>query len=237
MKIEEIVKELEESPIEKKGQLYHPIPFEEFSHLSTSSSKSAIEKKWSLIKNCAEKVFEGDFNGKKIVDIGANAGFYSFNFAKLGCEIQSFEREHRYSKYAKSIIEHKNLNIKWHEEYFDSNHLNDQQVDLTLMLSVYQWMAEGGEKMEYAQNALRKVSQHSKYLIFELGFNKGKSHIKTEKLNHYSALVHLLKENSEYTHFKLLGKTRLWRYYSRFLVLCSKDANFEDTGIRKWLSK
>ena len=71
--------------------------------------------------------------------------------------------------------------------------------------------------------SLRKISEVSDYLVFELGFNKGKSCIKTDKFNHYKELIRLLEENTTYTNFKLIGKTRLWGYYTRFLVEKSEE--------------
>ena len=235
MTIEEIIKEIENDPIEKNGQLYHPIPFEEFSNLNTSSNQKAVYHKWNLIKDSASKIFDKDFKNKQILDIGANAGFYSFNFSKLGSSVLSYELLERYSRYATSIIKEKDLNVEWHQEHFNPNSIEDKEIDLTLMLSVFQWMAEGGSKMDYATNALRKVSEKSEYLIFELSFNKGKSHIKTNKWNSYGAMINLLKENSTYTNFKLLGKTKLWRSSYRYLILCSRNQSFEDTGFRKLL--
>lgn len=92
-----------------------------------------------------------------------------------------------------------------------------------------------GGDLQKACDMLRNVSAKSKYLFFELGFNKGKSCLKTEKLNHYAALVRLLQENTQYKHYKLVGKTTIWKSYKRFLVLCSNDDRFEDGFFRKML--
>lgn len=235
-KLETLVQKAKEHPIESKGNLYHPIPFEEFSELKTSSKTEAVMKKWDLIHQALKKVYGGEVVGKKVLDVGSNAGFYTFNFAKLGNSVTSFEVLERYSEIALAIVEEKKVDVQWFAETFKPDSpLPEKKYDVALLLSVYQWMADEETKMEFANNCLRKISDVSDYLIFELGFNKGKSCITTKKWNHYHALIELLKENTSYTNFQLIGKTRLWRTYSRFLVICSNDDRFEDEGMRKFI--
>jgi FkbM family methyltransferase len=237
-KLELLAEEIKNNPIEKGGDIYHPIPFKEFQELSVSSSKKAVEHKWSKIESVIDDIFGKDLNGKKVLDIGANAGFYTYNFSKKGAEVTAFEPHPRYKSLGSQIIEEKNLNIRWQDEMVTSDHpYLQEKYDICLMLSVYQWMAEGGEKSDYAQACLKQVSNQSDYLIFELGFNRGKSHIKTKSLNHYRALIELLQEHTSYKHFKLIGKTRLWRHYKRFLVICSNNPDLTDESIPKILRK
>jgi len=231
--LQELVKKTKEQPIEKSGDIYHPIPFEEFSSLKTSSREKAVEKKWDLIKSTLEGIYDGSITGKKILDVGANAGFYTFSFAKMANEVVSFEVQERYSEIAKAIISEKKLTIDWIDRPFDFNeNLPVKKFDVALLLSVYQWMAQGGEKLEYANRSLKKISQISDYLIFELGYNKGGSHIKTKQLNHYNQLFNLISSQTVYKHMKLIGKTRLWGY-SRYLVICSNNDAIDDQGFRK----
>jgi len=231
--LQELAKKTKEQPIEKSGDIYHPIPFEEFAGLKTSSSKKAVEKKWHLIKSTLEKIYNEKITNKKVLDVGANAGFYTFSFAKMSNEVTSFEVQERYSEITKVIIAEKGLAINWIDRYFDyAEKLPVEKFDVALLLSVYQWMAEGGEKLEYANRCLKRISEISDYLIFELGFNKGKSHIKTKQFNHYNELFKLIKSQTVYKHMKLIGKTRLWGY-SRYLVICSNNASLCDRGLRK----
>ncbi len=234
--LQELAQKAKEQPIEKLGDIYHPIPFEEFSGLKTSSNHKAVEKKWGLIKSTLETIYGGEIKGKKVLDVGANAGFYSFNFAKMGNAVTSFEIIERYSEIAKAVVKEKDVDVDWFAEPFRADFsLPHKKYDVALLLSVYQWMAEGGPKQDYANESLRKISEVSDYLVFELGFNKGKSCIKTDKFNHYKELIRLLEENTTYSNFKLIGKTRLWGYYTRFLVICSNNPELEDEGFRKFV--
>lgn len=230
MKIVDLIKDIEKNPVEAKGQIYHPIPFQEFEHLSTSSSKEAVYKKWGIIKYWIEKI-NPDFTKIKVLDIGANAGFYSFSLAQLGAGLLSFERHERYGEIGKCVAKTKQLKVDWRPKAFDSKSITvNDKFDAALLLSVFQWMAEGDIDHKEALASLRLISNQSEHLFFELAYNSGKSCVRTNKLNHYAEMIQFLKRTTSYTHFKLVGKTRLWRGKKRYLILCSRNPAFEDTG-------
>ena len=108
MKIEEIIKQIKENPIESKGELYHPIPFPEFEGLTTSSNPKGVYEKWDIITNTLNSIF-GTKKDLRVLDVGSNAGFYTFNFAKNGATVKSFECHDRYKSIGKDIAEAKKL--------------------------------------------------------------------------------------------------------------------------------
>jgi len=231
--IDDIVKDLEDNPVEATGNIYHRIPFPEFDHLKTSSDAEAVEHKWSVIEQACERLFDNNFSGMQVLDVGANGGLYTFSLAKRGAEVVSFELHPRYALVGQFLAETKQLPVTWHPMGFDPKIVEGKSFDVALMLSVYQWMCGGDGADEKSINELRFISQHCKYLFFELGFNQGKSCIKTTKMNHYGHLIRYLRRHSDYKNFRLLTKTSLWGGYKRFLVLCSNDSNQEDSLSRK----
>lgn len=238
MKIVDLIKDIEANPVEAKGQIYHPIPFPEFDHLTTSSSKEAVYEKWNLIKSWIDTIFGDDYKNLKILDVGSNAGFYTFNFAKKGASLKSYECHERYSYIGKVIAEEKKLKVDWASEAFHSKALTSKdKFDAALLLSVFQWMAEGDIKNQEALDSLKLISDQSDYLFFELSFNSGKSCVRTSKINHYAEMIQFLKRSTSYTNFKLIGKTRLWRGRKRYLILCSRDAKIEDSAYPSFLRK
>lgn len=235
-----LIEKLEKEPLERTGHLYHPIPFPEFDHLKISSNKKEVYKKWNIINGTVHRIFNGNITGKTVLDIGANAGFYTFNFAKQGASVTAFEPHSGYSTLGQRIIAEKNLpgTVHWfNDNYQWLESMPCERFDLGLILSTYQWMAAGGKEMEYASNALKHLSGKVNYLFFELGFNNGNSHLKTDKLNHYAHLIEHLNQHTDYTYFNYLGKTRLWRNNIRYLVLCSNDSNWQDSRIRKLIAQ
>ncbi len=231
--VEEVVKDLERNPVEEGGHIYHPIPFSEFSHLKTSSNRNEIYKKWRLIKQSLIDIFPEGIANLNVMDVGANAGFYTFALAKAGAKVTAFEPHLRYGPIGEFLVKEKKFDIDWYNVQFEQKLVSQRQFDVVLMLSVFQWMADGGNTFREANECLRRISEMSRYMIFELGFNKGKSCIRTAKRNHYAALVQLLYNNTAYRNFMLLGKTRLWASYSRYLVLCSNDERYEDSIFRR----
>ena len=68
--IEDVIADLKKRPIGKKGHLYHPIPFPEFSSLKTSSNDKEAKRKLDLIVNIANSYFD---KGKIEKSISTNA--------------------------------------------------------------------------------------------------------------------------------------------------------------------
>lgn len=231
--IEDVVKDLEENPAESGGHIYHPIPFPEFSHLKTSANTDVATFKLRMIEKTFRDIFPSGFVGKKLLDIGANCGMYSFTLADQGMNVTSFEPHSRYSKIGKFLAKEKGLDIDWHSSPFDISAIHGKKFDVCLMMSVFQWMASGGGNMKSAINHLGYISKHCSYLVFELGYNSGKSCLRTNKLNHYSELINFLDANTSYQNFELLGKTKAWGgKASRYMVLCSDDDNRRDGFLR-----
>ena len=233
--IEDIITDLKKKPVEKKGHLYHPIPFEEFSCLKTSSNEQEANRKLDLITNIINSSLEKDVKDIKVLDIGANAGFYTFSLAKMGAGVTAFEPHPRYGPIGFFVAEHKKLPVKWYSRAFNKSFVEGDNFDITLMLSVFQWMAAGGKFMSRALNELNYISKISEALIFELGFNRGNSCLRTKKINHYAELVNMLQRHTRYNNFKLLGKTKPWGSGKRFIVLCSVNEKWSDTGLTRLL--
>jgi len=237
MKIEDIVKQIKDNPIESKGELYHPIPFPEFDGLTTSSNPKGVYEKWAIISKTLHSIF-GDKKDLRVLDVGANAGFYTFNFAKNGASVKSFECHDRYKSIGKDIAEAKKIPVEWIPEAFHSQSLSENEhFDVALLLSVFQWMAGGDIENKEALDSLKLISNRSDYLFFELNFNSGKSCLKTKKWAHYAAMIRFLEHSTSYSNFKLVGKTRLWGGRKRYMILCSNNTTFEDKGYQAFIRK
>jgi len=192
-----------------------------------------VQKKWEKIRSWLLELNDGKLEGMKILDVGANAGFYTFSLAQEGAVVTAFEPHPRYSKIGAFLAVEKKLDVSWNGRAFDPESVAGRSFDAALLLSTFQWMASGGKDLEPATEQLRTISAVCKYTIFELGFNAGKSAIPTDKWNHYAELIGLLRRSTSYDSFKLIGTTRLWRSCKRYLVLCSNDPSLDDGFINR----
>lgn len=142
--VDEILEYLERNPIEEGGQLYHPIPFPEFQNIGTSTDRESSMNKLGIVLANVEKIYS-DYDGLKVLDVGANGGLYSFSFAERGAEVVSFEPDAKYSMIAESLIRLKGIsNMVWYNEPLSTARIESESFDVALMLSVFQWMASGG---------------------------------------------------------------------------------------------
>lgn len=245
--MDELIRDLETNPIEASGSVYHPIPFPEFAYLTTSSNAERVHEKLKLIRQTLRSIYPESLIGKTILDIGANGGFYAFSLAQDGAEVTAIEPHPRYAAVGEFLArEKKDLNVKWISESLQLEHLAGRQYDVALLLSVFQWMCEGNNKLEAGKHLLGEISRHVDVLFFELGVNSGKSSITTRKINHLAYIYHLLKASTEYKDVKLVGVTRIWepsrdkcsflkriarpvvriirrRHYCRYLFVCSRS--------------
>jgi SAM-dependent methyltransferase len=220
-KLQEIAKTIEGNPYEASGHIYHPLPFPEFERLKTSSSRRSANRKWRLIERCLGSV-SSDAN-LRVLDVGANAGFYSFNFAKLGASVDAYEPHEHYANIGRQIAEATGLSVRWHNKRLREEDLLGKEYDVALMLSVFQWISQGNEHLVEAASVLRAVAQSTHILFFELGCNQGKSAICTSE-RPIAWIWRLLQQNTSPKHVAFLGTTSAWGPARRYVFACADSA-------------
>jgi SAM-dependent methyltransferase len=211
---------LENNPQESKGHIYHPLPFKEFAHLQTSSNPKSALHKWEIIMHSLPDTFE--FGNARILDVGANIGFYSMSFALLGAEVDAFEPNRQYYELGEKISSIKRLNIHWHNKSIALDDIRDKSYDIVLMLSVFQWISQGNKFLTEAIQLLRNVNEISNVLFFELGCNSGKSSIQVSTIPIvwiWNLLNNLNAKNVYY-----LGSSSAWKWSRRYLFACSRNS-------------
>lgn len=215
----EIANKLKTERFESGASVYHPIPFDEFEDVSTSSDKRSALKKWELIKSAL--VSRIDLCGSRVLDVGANAGFYSFNMAKAGAKVEAYEPHEHYAKLGVLIADTTGLEVQWHNKKIEFSDIRDN-YDITLMLSVFQWMSQGNAQLDEATDMLQCIASASRYLFFELGCNDGKSAIEVEG-SQLIWLYNFLKKTTAPKQVTWLGITSAWGSYKRHMFICSEE--------------
>jgi SAM-dependent methyltransferase len=218
LKIAEWVRQ---NPYEAGGDIYHPLPFEEFRSLRVSSKASASERKWRLIQRSLGP--RAGLAGTSVLDVGANAGFYSFSLAQRGARVDAYEPHAYYVSLGRRIAEATSLDVTWFEQPLTAGDLAGKHYDLALMLSVFQWISEGNRRLDHAIEVLRAVAAGSRTLYFELGCNAGRSAIEVEG----SALLwnwRLLRRHTAPKRVSYLGSAAAWGRARRYLFVAADSA-------------
>ena len=221
---DEIIEDLKQNPIESYGEVYHPIPFKEFSGLKISADVKTANRKLGLILDIFGK--NGNFENAMLLDIGANAGLYAYEFAKRGTQVDAVEPDKRYFEIGRKISWNYDLPVHWFDKTISLEFLNGKKYDVCLMLSVFQWVTNGNDKLEYGKLILRRISECTDVLFFELGCNSGKSSINIPPDVHpYLWIKELLQHSTIYDYIHLLGITKPWgKHSTRYLFVCSKKS-------------
>ncbi len=220
LRLHEIGESIKSNPYETSGHIYHPLPFPEFEQLTTSSRASATYRKWSLIMHSLGT--PSALKDFRVLDVGANAGFYSFSFAKLGAVVDAYEPHEHYGRIGRQIAEATGLPVCWLNRPLKRADLLDKQYDVALMLSVFQWISHGNQNLEEATNLLRLVASSSRLIFFEIGCNHGKSAICTDE-RPIGWIWRLLQENTIPKEVVYLGSTNAWGRARRYV--------FASTGV------
>lgn len=217
--LQELALELQAQKFEASGNIYHPLPFPEFEHLKTSSNPKSAHDKWKLISQSLPSSL--DYSRLNVLDVGANAGFYSFKFAQLGASVDAYEPHEHYVNIGRRVVDVTGLSVQWHHKPLELSDI-DKQYDVSVMLSVFQWMAQGNERLEEASVILQKIASSSRYLFFELGCNQGKSAI-TTKQRSLVWVWELLQQRAAPKRVVYLGSASAWGRARRYLFVCSEE--------------
>lgn len=226
--IDDIVADLEARPIESTGHIYHPIPFPEFDGLKVSANRSAVEEKGRRIRAIVERRRALGLPADSVLDIGANGGYFTFLLAPLVESVTAYEPNERYSSVGRSLARLRAPNVDWRSRPFTYDELDGETWDVALMLSTFQWMTSGDAELDEGFRVLRRLSEVTRCLVFELGLNHGKSTITTSRRNHVAVVHRMLRRHTTYSSLRYVGRGRLWPDSNRWrgwrhMFVCSHD--------------
>jgi hypothetical protein len=226
--VADIVADLHERPIESAGHVYHPIPFPEFAGLRSSTNDVAVEEKRRRVVALIERRRSLGLPCGSVLDVGANAGYFTFSLAPMVDSVTAYEPHERYGAVGASLARVRAPNVDWRPRPFSREEIGGGRWDVALMLSAFQWITDGDEQLEEGRRLLHDLSCATSCLVFELGLNSGKSSVTTRKRNHVAAVYRLLRDSTTYEAIRYVGSGRVWpgrRSWQawRHMFVCSHD--------------
>lgn len=221
--LDDVYSILKSSPADKRFDIYHPLPFGTLRKLKTTVRRAEFARKLKLIRDVIELIRVDKHVTAaevKVIDIGANSGAIAFDLAGCGYDVTAVEPDAKYYVLGKTLARVTGTRVNWRNASLGSALQPDENFHLGLVLSVFQWAAQGGQNIDIAGKDLRHVSNRCEYMLFEQGFNEGHSCFSTDDPDHYRALIQMILSHTSYTNFRMLPTTELYPGQIRHLVLC-----------------
>lgn len=112
-------------------------------HMNSTSFEDLVKRFDSPERNAyqqPEKVLDyiGDVSGKKILDIGAGTGYFSFKLAAKGADVIAGDVDDRFQKFIQDKIEKENApKVALRKLPYDSPALAENEVDKVLIVNTY----------------------------------------------------------------------------------------------------
>jgi SAM-dependent methyltransferase len=147
------------------GKLYHEIPFEEFSEFNSARTSNHIRLS-KMIENC-------DFQGKRVLDIGCNIGYFCFKLAEKGATCYGVDYDKDSIKVAKMLQDYKDVkNVHFFNESFDENFIEKTLLDLgpfdvIILQSVNHWLLNALNSTKKLVSLIRKLFNEKQIIFYE----------------------------------------------------------------------
>jgi len=155
-----------------------------------------------------------DIQNKKVLDIGGNTGYFTFEFLKNGASTLEYyegNQEHaQFVKLASEVLGYENkLNV--HNEYYNFD--QDKQYDVILLLNVLHHLGDdfGDDKvlkekaLELIIEYMNVMAKQTDILVFQLGFNwKGDRNLPLFENGTKKELIDFITSNLS-DHFQILN--------------------------------
>ena len=200
--IQQLIEQIKKQKLETWANIYHPLPFYEFGNLTTQVAPDTSYQRLQMILDAAD----GNVEDKRVLDLGCNLGFYSFSLAHRGARVTSVEMRADYHDISKRIVELYDMNVRFRNESLTPQLIDEVgDVDVTLCFSMIQWVIDQ-HGMDYGKQILRKISERSKLLMFDVSVNMGAACLVCPHGQELVFVFDWLKEATTYTDIQLVGQ-------------------------------
>ena len=143
------------------GYTYHPIPFSGFKDVPVH--KTACEDEWGVISPRIE------FKNQKVLEIGCANGYYSFNMASEGANVEAYEHDPQVfevNKMLQTLDQAKDLDVRFVNKAFRKSDLVGKKFGICLMLNVHMWI-EKQIGAEETRRMMREIARSCMTTYFQ----------------------------------------------------------------------
>ncbi|NVK00865.1 MAG: hypothetical protein HWE12_04910 [Oceanospirillaceae bacterium] len=164
--------------VRSKHSNYQALPSCLTNVLSEGDLDIKSRSEWKRLEYILQEI---KIDGKSIIDIGGNSGFFSFEFldrgAKSVCLYEGNKEHADFAKRAAEYLSFKKLVIV--NEYFDFDRPRELKFDICLLLNVLHHVGDdyGNQRLSIERarqtisDTVRKLVDLSDVMVFQLGFN------------------------------------------------------------------
>jgi len=147
-----------------RGYTYHPIVFPEFNNVAYHRDVSGCDERLKAMLSAVE-IREGD----RVLDVGANVGFFSFSMAKKGAIVDSVELQSESFEIGAALAKLYDMNVSYINKPISRKLLHhlDNSYKCALLLSVVHWVMKQCGREETIE-LLRDIAQRSEIIFFEV---------------------------------------------------------------------
>ena len=147
-----------------RGYTYHPIIFPEFYDVAYHRDASGCDERLQAMLSVVE-INEGD----RILDVGANVGFFSFSMARKGAIVDSIELHPESFEIGAALARLYDMDVCYINKPISRELLHhlDNNYKCALLLSVVHWIMKQCGREETIE-ILRDIAQRSETIFFEV---------------------------------------------------------------------
>ena len=200
-----------------RGYTYHPIVFDDFSQVSYHRDVSGCEERFRAILEDIH-IKPGD----RVLDVGANVGYFAFSLAKHGAIVDAVELQTDSFEIGASLAKMYNMDVCYLNKPISRQllaHL-DNQYKCVLLLSVIHWVMKQCGREETIE-LLREIARYSDTIFFEVPSTPEDGMVTHEDFLSIGGVKEFLAEAfPEFTVEELLTGTN-WRKRVLFKITCS----------------
>jgi hypothetical protein len=213
-KIRNLGKQYEDGNSNCIGYTYHPIYFDEFSDVSCHRGESACRERL----DCIEKEVHIE-SGDRVLDIGANVGFFAFSFASKGAVVDAIEAQTESFEIGSALAKQNSAHVYYINKPISVRVLDDldHRYKVALLLSVLHWVMKQEGRLETIK-ILRAVVSRADTVFLEVPADPSDGMVFHEEFSNLENVRRFLSEALPDHEIKEILQSREWGHRPLFKI-------------------